>query len=476
MTLEAADIDRFAASFGGGVLSPADAGFAAARAAAVWNGDIVRQPALIVQPTTDREVAEGIAFARARGAAVTVRGGGHGFSGHLVADGAVMLDLSRMSSVRVEPSSRRAYVGGGASWATVDAATAAHGLAVVGGTVSHTGVAGLTLTGGMGWLTRAQGLSCDNLVAATVVTAEGRPVVASPKENPELLWGLRGAGANFGVVTELVFQLHEVDPMANLGLLFWDARDAGEALRFARDHGSELPRSMGLLVVGLSAPPAPFVPEHAHGRPGWAVAVVSWGDPEEHAAAIAPLRDRQPLWELVTPMPYVAVQQMLDDSAPWGCLAYEKGLYLPELTDPVIDLLVERIPHKASPLTFAPLFLLDGAYLGVADDATAFGGRRQRQWAMSAAAVAFDQETLDADRAWVRDLHQALRAHTPDDSNYLNFSTEMEASRIRAAYGEEKYRRLQALKAVWDPDNVFRNNANIPPAVRAGAVADGNRV
>lgn len=464
MALDPVSVDDFAASFGGTLHRPTDASFESARAAAVYNGDIIRRPALIVQPTSPDQVAQALAFARAQGAAVTVRGGGHGFSGRLVADGAVMIDLSRMGSVRVDAQARRAYVGGGAKWADVDAATAPHGLAVVGGMVSHTGVAGLALTGGMGWLSRAQGLTCDNLLAATLVTADGRTVVASAESEPELYWGVRGAGANFGVVTELVFALHEVNPMVNLGLFFWRAQDGREPVRLARELVPALPEGMNGFVIGMSAPPAPFVPEHAQGLTGWAVIVVGWGEAAEHAAAVAPLRAQGPLFELVTPMPYAALQQMIDESAPWGSLNYEKGLYLPELTDEVVDVLVERLAEKVAPLSFMPLVPLHGAYCQVSEDATAFGGRRSRQWAMSAVAVALDQESFQADRSWVRGMYEALRAYAPDDASYLNFNAEPEAARVRAAYGEEKFRRLQALKAQWDPQNVFANNANIPPA------------
>lgn len=467
MGLTPAAVDSFAASFGGAVHRPTDETFEAVRAAAIWNGDIVRRPALIVQPMTEAHVVETLAFARAEGAAVTVRGGGHGFSGRLVADGAIMIDLSRMNAVRVDAAARRASVGGGASWAAVDAATAEHGLAVVGGTVSHTGVAGLTLTGGMGWLTRSQGLSCDNVVSARLVTADGRTVTASAEENAELYWGLRGAGANFGVVTELVFQLHEVNPLANLGMFFWPAADAREPLRFARDYVRELPDGLAALVVGMSAPPAPFVPEPYQGTPGWAVVVVGWGTAEDHAAAVAPLGEHGPAWELITPIPYAALQQMLDDTAPWGALGYEKGISLPELTDAVVDILVDRLPKKAGPLSFVPMFPLDGAFCRVSDAATAYGGRRLPQWSLSVAAIAFDQEGLATDREWVRALYQDLREQAPDDSSYLNFSSEPDQDRILAAYGEDKYRRLQALKATWDPNNVFSNNANIPPAAAA---------
>jgi FAD/FMN-containing dehydrogenase len=451
-------------SLAGITLRPTDTGFADARAGAVWNGDIERQPALIVQPTSSAQVADALSFAAAQGADLTVRGGGHSFAGNAVADGAIMIDLSRLNGVRVDPDTRRAYVGGGAAWAAVDAATAEHGLGVVGGTISHTGVAGLTLSGGMGWLTNAQGLSSDNLLAATMVTADCRIVIASESENPELFWALRGAGTNFGVVTEFVFQLHELNPMANLGLFFWRPEDAREPLRFARDYVFELPTGMGVLMAGLSAPPAPFVPPSYHGITGVAVLIASWGSPEEHAAAVQPLRDRGPLFELVTPIPYVALQQMLDDSAPWGIRGYEKALNLMELSDEAIDIVLEWLPRKASPLSFMPVFPLSGAFREVDDEATAFGGSRATRWVINVAAVAPDADTIARDRTWVRDFIDALRPYASDEGTYLNFLADADEDRVRSSYGAAKYRRLAALKAEWDPDNVFRHNPNIRPA------------
>jgi len=451
-------------SLAGVTLRPDDPGFADARAAAVWNGDITRQPALIVAPTSSAQVADALAFARAHGVDLTVRGGGHSFAGNAVADGAVMIDLSRLDDVRVDPQARRAYVGGGATWAKVDAATAEHGLAVVGGTISHTGVGGLTLSGGMGWLTNAQGLSCDNLLAATLVTADGRTVTASESENPQLFWALRGAGTNFGVVTEFVFRLHEVNPMANLGLFFWRPEDAREPLRFARDHVFELPAGMGVLLAGLSAPPAPFVPPEYHGLTGIAVLVASWGSAEEHAAAVQPFRDRGPLFELVTPIPYVALQQVLDESAPWGARAYEKALNLMELSDGAIDVVLEWLPRRASPMSFMPVFPLSGAFHEVDDEATAFGGSRATRWVFNVAALAPDADTLALDRTWARDFTDALRPYASDEGTYLNFLSDADDDRVRSSYGEAKYRRLAALKAEWDPENVFHHNPNITPA------------
>jgi FAD/FMN-containing dehydrogenase len=464
MSLDESTITRFIRDFPGEVLRPADAGFADARAEAVWNGSITHQPSLIARPTTTEAVSTVIALCRETGTDVTVRGGGHSAAGSCVEGGAVMIDLSRMNDVQVDPDARCAYVGAGASWAAVDAETARHRLAVVGGTVSHTGVAGLTLTGGMGWLTSQQGLACDNLIAATLVTADGRTVTATDQTEPDLMWALRGAGTNFGVVTQFVFALHEVDPMANLGLFFWPVDDAAGPLAFAREYLFQLPQNMGALVAALSAPPEPFVPEQHHGAPGVAVLVANWGSAEEHAAAIAPLREHRPLFELVAPMPYVALQQMLDNAEPWGIHAYAKSLNFDDLPDEAIAILLDRLPRRQSPMSYVPMLTLRGRYSEILDDATAWGSPRRARWAVALLGLAWDDEGYAADRAWVRDLWQALRPYATDEGAYLNFESDTDEPRVRASYGEQKYRRLAALKARWDPDNVFRHNPNVAPA------------
>jgi len=323
----------------------------------------------------------------------------------------------------------------------------------------------------MGWLLGRQGLTCDNLVAATLVTADGRTVTASDDENPDLFWALRGAGTNFGVVTELVFALHDVDPMANLGFFFWRAQDAAEPLAFAREYLFQLPSDMGALIAGLSAPPEPFVPAEHHGVPGIVILVAGWGSPEEHAAAVEPLRSRGALVEMVTPIPYVALQHMLDATAPWGIRAYDKALNLDDLSDEAIQVIVEQIPRKRFPLSFAPIFPLIGRFRDIPDDATAFGSPRSRRWAVSMVALAPDEETFAADRQWAREFWTALRPFAPDDGAYVNFEADATIDRVRASYGAAKYRRLAALKAEWDPDNVFHHNANIVP--EGGPAASG---
>ena len=465
MSLDESTIPRFIRDFPGEVLRPGDAGFTEARAAGVWNGSITRQPSLIARPTTSAAVATVIALCRETGTDVTVRGGGHSAAGSCVEDGAVMIDLSRMNDVRVDPDARRAYVGAGASWAVVDAATAPHRLAAVGGLVSHTGVAGLTLTGGIGWLTSQHGLACDNLVATTLVTADGRTVTVTDETEPELMWALRGAGTNFGIVTEFVYALHEVDPLANLGLLFWPVSDAAGPLAFARDYLFQLPQSMGAVVAALSAPPEPFVPEEHHGAPGIAVIVASWGSAEEHAAAIAPLREQGPLFELVTPLPYVALQQMLDNAEPWGIHAYAKSLNFDDLADEAIAILLDRLPRRRSAMSYVPMLTLRGRFSEVPDDATAWGSPRAARWAAALLGLAWDDEGYAADRAWVRELWQALRPYAADEGAYLNFESDTDQARVRASYGEDKYGRLGALKARWDPDNMFRHNPNVAPTV-----------
>jgi hypothetical protein len=251
--------------------------------------------------------------------------------------------------------------------------------------------------------------------------------------------------------------------MSNLGLFFWRAEDAREPLRFARDHLFRLPPGMGAIVLGISAPPAPFVPAEHHGLPGFAVAVAGWGSGAEHAAAVQPLRDLRPLFEFVTPIPYVALQQMLDDTAPWGGYGYAKALDLDELSDRAIEVAIDWLPRKTSPTSFAPVFSHGGRYAEIRDDATAFGGSRRSRWTFNIEAAAPDAETLAADRTWVRDFWQALRPEAGSDAAYLNFLTEDDDARVRAAYGPEKYERLTRVKAEWDPDNVFHHNANIRP-------------
>jgi FAD/FMN-containing dehydrogenase len=446
------------------VLTSGEAEYDTARA--VWNGAIDRKPAVIARCNNAEQVAEAIRYARVHGLELSIRGGGHNYAGHAVCEGGMMIHLGALNSVSVDPAARRAVCGGGATWADVDAATQQHGLATPGGFISHTGIAGLTLGGGIGWLTAMAGLSCDNLVSAEVVTADSRIVHASVTQNADLYWALRGGGGNFGVVTSFEFALHPVGPMINLGLFFFGLEIGAQALRFARDYVKQLPPdATAFLGVGLSAPPAPFVPEEHRGRIGHALLVVGFGSPEAHQQVVAPIRRAvNPLFELVTPMPFVALQQMFNEFATWGTLGYEKALYLDELSDAAIEVIGEHVPRKTSPLSFCPTFTLSGAYRKTGDADTAFGGSRAAGYVFNVEAAASDQPTYEADRAWVRNFWDAMRPHARGSGGYVNFMAEADDSRVRASYGRDKYERLARIKAQYDPDNLFHLNANIKPA------------
>ena len=267
------------------------------------------------------------------------------------------------------------------------------------------------------------------------------------------------------MVTEFEFDLHQVNPLAQLGLLFWGVDQGVEALRLARDTVAALPENVGALIAGLSAPPAPFVPQEHHLHPGFALVIASFGSPEEHAELIAPVREAlAPLFELVTPIPYVQLQKMFDEINEWGRHAYEKALYLDELSDAAIDVFASFVPRKASPLSFVPVFPLWGAYARVGDDDTAFGGSRSTRFAFNIAAICPVPELLPADREWVRAFWEAMRPHSSGAGSYVNFMTDIEEDRVKAAYGAGKYERLARIKAEYDPDNVFHRNANIRPA------------
>jgi hypothetical protein len=447
----------------GQVTGPADLDYDQARR--VWNADIDRRPAMIAKCASPADVAAAVTFAATNGMEITVRGGAHSMSGAAVADGGLMIDLNKLNQVSVDPQAKRARAGGGALLADLDAATQAHGLAVPAGVVSHTGVGGLTLGGGMGWLTRQAGLSIDNLASAQVVTADGQIQRAAADENPDLFWAIRGGGGNFGVVTELEFRLHEVGPVVQVGLLFWGLEQGPSVLRLAREVIATLPRELNIIIAGLNAPPAPFVPEEHHHRPGYALAVAGFGSAGQHQQVMTRIRQAlPPLWEFTTPMPYVALQQILDEANAWGFHTYDKGTYLEDLSDEAIEVVTSHLPQKNSPLSVLLFYRLDQAYSEPGEDDTAFSGGRSPRFAAFIVAVCPTPNLLAADRAWARSFWQALRPHSLGAGSYVNAMTECDDDRVRAAYGPAKYHRLAKIKAKYDPQNLFHHNANIQPA------------
>ena len=463
--LEQDRFQDFRNSFSGEVLTPGDEGYDDARR--VWNADIDRRPAVIARCRSAADVSAAVLYGAAEGLELAVRSGSHSITGHSVVDDGLMIDLTPMNQVLVDPEARRARVGGGALLGDLVAAAQEHGLATTVGAVSHTGVGGLTLGGGMGWLTRKHGLSIDNLVSCEVVTADGQVLRAAADENPDLLWALRGGGGNFGVVTTFEFALHPVGPLIHFSLIFWGLDRAADALRHVRDVVGSLPAEENAIIACMSAPPAPFVPEEHQLAPGVAVLLAGFGSPEEHEQTLARLQSGPPpTFDFSTPMPYLALQQLLDEANAWGQYYYDKGGYLDELTDGVVDVLVEQLPLRTSPGTITLFYRLDAAYSAVPEEATAFSGGRSPRYGSFIIAACPTPEMLAADRAWVRGVHTALQRFASDESVYVNaMSDGVDDARVRNAYGKVKYDRLAELKQRYDPKNLFHRNANIRPAV-----------
>jgi FAD/FMN-containing dehydrogenase len=447
----------------GRVLEPTDDQYDTART--VWNAGIDRWPALIAQCASTADVATAVRFGTEQGLEIAVRGGAHSTAGTGVADHGLVIDLSRLNDVTVDPAARRVRVGGGALLRDMDAATQAHGLAVPSGLVGHTGVGGLALGGGMGWLSRRCGLTVDSLLAAEIVTADGQIRRATAEENPDLFWAIRGGGGNFGVVTNFEFRAHEVGPIVHFGLFFWSADQGTEALRAIRDVTRDLPREVNSVVACMDAPPAPFVPEKHHFTPGYAALVTGFGSAEEHAAVAGALRDQlAPLFEFVTPMPYVDLQQLLDEANAAGQFYYDKGTDLTDLSDDVIAVVTDHMHRRTSPMSVALFYPLGGAFSEVSEDETAFGGARTPHYSLVMVGTALDPDVLAAERAWVRSFWEALQPLASGIGSYVNLMAEFEPDRVRASYGPAKYERLARIKAKYDPGNVFHHNANIKPA------------
>jgi FAD/FMN-containing dehydrogenase len=450
-----------APAFKGTVLSPGDPGYDEARL--VFNGLVDRRPGRIMRCTDAADVGSAVLLARQRGMPVSVYGGGHGVTGSAVVDDGICIDLRGLDRVVVDPVARTARVGGGATWGAVDAATQEFGLAVTAGRVSDTGVGGLTVGSGSGWLERALGYTCDNLVEAQVVTADGRIVTASPTENPDLFWAIRGGGGNFGVVTEFVFRLHPVGPIVLGGMLMYPAAVAGDLVRFWRDFMTGAPDEVGSGVAFVTAPPLDFVPEPVRGRPVVGVFVCYAGDPATGAEVMAPLLGYgPPAVSMVQPMPYVAVQRLLDEGNPKGMRNYWTADFLAELADETVDTLVSHATAPCSPLSQVILVAGGGAIARVPDDATALG-QRDAPWNVHYLSMWADPADDDLNIEHTRSMAQAMRPWATGRV-YLNYIGEEGPGRVEAAYGPEKFARLQQIKRSWDPDNVFRHNQNITPA------------
>jgi hypothetical protein len=451
--------ERLRSRFRGALLRPGEEGYDEARR--VWNGAIDRRPALIARCAGADDVAVAVRFAREQDLLVSVRGGGHAVAGHAVADGGLMIDLSLMKAIHVDPAARTARAAGGVLWGELDRATQQAGLATTGGLISHTGIGGLTLGGGLGHLMRKHGLTVDNLLSVELVTADGTQRLVDAETRPELFWGLRGGGGNFGVATAFEYRLHPVG-LALGGPVFWPLEAAPEVLRVLREYAPEAPDELGMTISMMPAPPLPFLPREQFGKPVVALVLVWSGDLDEGERVLAPLRRiGTPLADAIGVAPYVALQSMLDGGAPHGRHYYWKAHRLHRLSDGVIDVCLERMAAATSPFCQVQGWVMGGAASRVPAGATAVGERE----------VGFEVSFVtgwppsDGDgerhRDWARAGWEALRADSV--GVYANFISDEGDAGVEAAYGD-RVARLTALKDRYDPENFFRLNANVAPS------------
>jgi FAD/FMN-containing dehydrogenase len=452
-------IDSFTAAFRGQLLEPSTPGYDAARG--IWNAMIDRRPALIARCATADDVALAVRLAATHDLLVAVRGGGHNIAGNAICDGGLVIDLSAMNTVDVDPVKRMARVGPGATLADVDRATQAHGLAVPVGINSTTGIAGLTLGGGFGWLSRSLGLPIDSLVTADVVTADCSPVRASASEHPDLFWGIRGGGGNFGVVTSFEFRLHPVGPEVLSGLIVHPLDTAPQVLRFYRDFLKKTPDEFVCWFVLRKAPPLPFLPAEWHGREILALAVCYAGPIADGEKIAKPLREfGRPIADVIQPHPFAAWQMVLDPLLTPGMRNYWKSHDFVEVSDGLIDVLVQHARRIPDPQTEIAVAQLGGAVSRVPGVATAYA-HRDAQFVMNVHGRWADPAKDAACIGWARQLFEAA-APFATGGVYVNFLTQDEQGRVPAAYGGN-YARLVALKQKYDPENLFRVNQNIEP-------------
>jgi len=458
--LDDAALRELEASFAGELIRPGDGSYDERRA--VWNGSIDRRPAVIARCTSAEDVGAAVGFARNAGVLTAVRGGGHSFPGLSVCDDGLVIDLGPMKGIHVDPDARVARVQAGVLLGELDAATQQHGLAVPAGIVTTTGLAGLTLGGGIGWLMRKHGLTVDQLLSVELITAGGERVTASADENPDLFWGLRGGGGNFGVVTEFTFSLNPLPPAVLAGPIYWPMKESPRLLRFYRDWIAEAPDELMTIVMHRKAPALPFVPKELHGELIAGVICCYCGSLEDGEEVLRPLRAfGSPVLDLCEPKPFLEHQSMFDPGFPHGWWYYMRACDVAELTDEVIELTAEHSQRIESPLTAFPIWQMGGAVARVPEAETAFNGRRAG-FTFNITAMTESAEGFDEERSWSREFWTALAPY--HQGVYVNFLMEEGRDRIHEAYGAEKYARLQELKRRYDPDNLFRLNQNIPPA------------
>ncbi|MHB1005846.1 MAG: FAD-binding oxidoreductase [Chloroflexota bacterium] len=453
-------------AFRGELLRPGDAGYDAARA--IFNGMIDRRPALIARCAGVADVVAAVAFARDHGLLVAVRGGGHNVAGNALCDGGLVIDLSRMKGVRVDPGRRTAHAQAGLLWGELDHETQSFGLAVTGGIASTTGIAGFTLGGGMGWLARKHGLACDNLLSIDLVLADGSFVTASASDHPDLFWGVRGGGGNFGVATSFEYRLHPVGPSVLAGTVVYRADEAAAVLRRYRDYVMAAPDELMTIVSLRIAPPAPYLPPEIHGTPILGILACYVGAVDAGERIVDPLRRLgSPVADTFAPKPYVAHQQVLDPLFPAGLRNYWKANYLADLEGAAIDTVLDQFSRISSPRTGITIWQLGGAASRVGVEDTAYA-HRDANFALNIPSLWVDPAEDEKHIRWTRECFEAMQAYSTGGV-YVNFLGNEGDERVRAAYTPKAYARLAELKSRYDPTNFFRLNQNIRPDREGGS-------
>src|SRR4051794_26316031 len=456
-----ATVGELQASLRGTVVRPGDADYDEARS--IWNASHDKHPSLVIRCAGTADVIKAVEFVCSQDLPVAVRGGAHSIAGFSTVDDGVVIDLSAMNAVTVDPVNRRARVEGGATWKHVDHETQAFGLAVTGGLVSSTGVGGFTLGGGIGWLLRRYGLASDNLVGADVVTSDGQLVHASAEDNPDLFWALRGGGGNFGIVTSFEFDLHPVGPTVLAGLLFFPPESARAVVTGWRTLTESMPDELTSLVNLTTAPPVPFLPESVHGKPIAVVAAMHSGSLDSAERAVAPLRTlAEPIFDHLGPVPYVAMQQALDPLYEAGAQNYFTSALLDDLPNAAIEEAIARWQAKPTPQSEVHLHHAGGAMGRVAESDSAFA-HRSATYITNIIARSPDAKKFAAHTEWARAARTAMAVYGPD-SMYVNFTGDAEPDKVRASYPPATYARLVQVKQQYDPTNMFRLNQNISPA------------
>jgi FAD/FMN-containing dehydrogenase len=456
------ELDGLANQLDGRIVLPGDAGWD--DAILLWNAMVAREPALVVQPRSSRDVAAAVDFARRHGVVLSVKGGGHNIAGTAIAERGMTLDMSKMRGVTVDPQARLAQVGPGCLLQDVDRATQEQGLATVLGFVSETGVAGLTLGGGLGYLTRRFGWGVDNLEEVEIVTADGEIRIANRDENADLFWAVRGGGGNFGVVTRFTFRLHEVGPTVYGGLIAWPFERADEILEAYRTITAEAPRELAIWMILLHAPPMPFVPPEFHGRKTCTMVVCYSGDLAQVDEVLAPIRALgTPAVDVLQPWPYVQQQSFLDESEQKGAHNYWRTEYVAELSDGLLAAVRDTFADCPVPEAMVGFLHLGGALNERDEDDGAVGNRDARYACGVNGRWSADEPRADEFREWVHEGWPRIRPFSTGRT-YVNFQADDEGDeRVRASYGSN-YDRLVEIKTTYDPDNLFRVNRNIPPA------------